>query len=149
MWIISFLPEWVFHLILAIGVVGVIAGFVLGFIPIIKKYKLSIQIISILILCLGVYLQGGLADYKEWEHKASELKVKIADMEKQLAQTDTKVVEKVITKIQTVREKGKETIKYVDREVVKYDTKFLPGNECELPKDFFILYNNSLGKDIK
>ena len=149
MWIFTVAPEWVIHLILAIGLIGVIAGFVLGFIPVIKRYKLPIQIISILVLSLGLYLEGGLSDYKEWEHKTSELKVKMAEMETKLAQADTKVVEKVVTKVQTIREKGKETIKYVDREVVKYDTKFLPGGECELPQDFFKLYNESLGKETK
>lgn len=149
MWILTVLPEWVFHLILGLGLVGLIAGFVLGFIPFVRQYKLAIQIISLIIFALGLYLEGGLADYKEWEMKSAEMKVKLAEMETKLAQTDTKIVEKVITKTQIVREKGKDVIKYVDREVIKYDTKFLPGGECELPKEFFKAYNDSLGKDIK
>jgi uncharacterized membrane protein len=149
MWIITVLPEWVFHLILSIGVLGLIFGFVLGAIPLVKRYKLGIQIISGLMLILGIYLQGALADFKEWQQKAAELQVKMAEMETKLAQTDTKIIEKVITKTQVIREKGKEVIKYVDREVVKYDTKFLPGGECELPQEFFKAYNESLGKGVK
>lgn len=149
MWIISFLPEWAFHLILGIGIAGTVVGFFLGFIPAIKPYKIVIQIISLLILSLGLYLEGGLADYKEWEMKAAEMKVKLAEMETKLAQSDTKVVEKVVTKTQVIREKGKDVIKYVDREVVKYDTKFMPGGQCEIPQEFYKAYNESLGKDIK
>jgi len=149
MWIFTILPEWVIHLTFGIGVVGIILGFLLGFIPFIKTYKLAIQIISILVFSLGVYLEGGLADYKEWEFKASELRVKLAEMETKMAQADTKVVEKVVTKVQVVKEKGRETIKFVDREVIKYDTKFLPGGQCEIPQEFFKAYNDSLGKETK
>ncbi len=149
MWIISFAPEWVFHLIFGVGVLGTIAGFVLGFIPIIKQYKLPIQIIGILTLILGVYLEGALADYREWEAKAAELKTQIAEMETKLANTDTKVVEKIVVKKEIIKQRGQDVVKYVDREIVKYDTKFLPGGQCEIPQEFFKAYNDSLGKDIK
>jgi len=149
MWIITFLPEWVFHLIFGLGVLGTIAGFVLGFIPIIKQYKLPIQIIGILTLVLGVYLEGALADYREWEMKAAELKVKIAEMETKIAQGDVKIVEKVVTKTEIVKQKGKDIIKYVDREIVKYDTKFLPGQQCEIPQEFYKAYNESLSVETK
>lgn len=149
MWIFTIAPDWAIHLIFGLGIFGIILGFLLGFIPFVKTYKLAIQVISMLVFAFGVYLEGGLADYKEWEFKASELKTKIAEMETKLAQADTKVVEKVVIQTQFVKEKGKDVIKYVDREIVRYDTKFLPGGECELPKEFFKAYNDSLGKDIK
>lgn len=119
MWIISFLPEWVFHLIFGLGVVGVIAGFVLGFIPFIKQYRLPIQIISLLTLVLGVYLEGGLADYKEWEAKIKEMEAKVAVAEEKAKTKNVEIQEKVVTQTKVVREKGKDIIKYVDREVVK------------------------------
>ena len=78
MWILSILPETAIHIIFGIGVLGVIAGFVLGFIPAIKTYKLAIQICSLLVLVFGVYLEGGLADYKEWELKVKEMEAKVA-----------------------------------------------------------------------
>ena len=74
MWILSFLPEAVTHLIFFVGVIGVIAGFVLGFIPFIAPYKLPIQIISILVLSFGLYLEGGLADQAIWQLKVKEYK---------------------------------------------------------------------------
>lgn len=149
MWIISFLPEWVFHTLLIVSILGVTAGFVLGMIPVVKRYAIPIRIISLMSLCLALYLEGGLADYREWEMKAAEMQVKLAEMETKLAQADTKVIEKVVVQTKIIREKGKDVVKYVDREIVKYDTKFLPGGECELPKEFFKAYNDSLGKENK
>jgi len=78
MWIISILPEWAFHLILTVGIIGTVAGFALGMIPAIKQYKIPIQVISLLVLSLGLYLEGGLADYKEWEARVKEMEAKVA-----------------------------------------------------------------------
>jgi uncharacterized membrane protein len=149
MWFFTFAPDWVTHLIFAVGLIGILVGFLLNFIPFVKPYKLAIQVISLLIFTFGVYLQGGLADNKEWELKASQLKAQIAEMEANMAKADVQVVEKVVTKKQVIREKGQQVIKYVDREVVKYDTKFVQGGECEIPKDVFKVYNDSLGIESK
>jgi hypothetical protein len=133
MWILTVLPDAAIHLILTIGVLGTIAGFVLGFIPLISRYKLPIQIISLLILALGVYLEGGLADNKEWLLKVAEMEKKVAEAEAKSQVVNTQIVEKIVTQKQVIREKGNEVIKYVDKEIVKYDTKYLPGGVCEIP----------------
>ncbi len=119
MWILSILPESAIHIIFGIGVLGVIAGFVLGFIPFIRTYKLAIQICSILLLVFGVYLEGGLADYKEWERKVKEMEAKVAQAEAKSSEKNIEVQEKIVEKTKIVREKGKDIIKYIDREVVK------------------------------
>lgn len=119
MWILSILPETAIHIIFGIGVLGVIAGFALGFISAIKPYKLAIQICSLLILVFGVYLEGGLADYKEWELKVKEMEAKVAKAEAEAANKNTEIQEKVVEKTKVVREKGQTIIKYIDREVVK------------------------------
>jgi hypothetical protein len=133
MWIITFLPAWVFHAILVTGIVGLIIGFALGFIPLVQKYKLPIQIVSLLIFSLGVYLEGGLADNAEWQLRVKEMEAKVAKAEAASATVNTEIVEKVITKNQIVKQKGADVIKYIDREIVKYDIKYLPGAQCEIP----------------
>lgn len=138
MWILTITPDWIIHMIFGLGVVGTLAGFLLSFIPFISTYRLPIQIISLLILSLGIYLEGGLADNKEWLFKVSEMEKKVAEAEVRASKVNIKIVEKVVTKKQIIREKGDTIIKYVDREIVKYDTKFLPGGQCEIPKEFFI-----------
>lgn len=143
MWIISFLPDWVFHAITFMGVLGTVAGFVLGMIPVIKTYIIPIRVISILLLSLGLYLEGGLADYAVWEAKVKEVEAKLAEAELKSAKENTKIVTKVITKTQIVRTRGETITKYIDREIVKYDTKFAPGGQCEIPKDFIKALNDA------
>jgi len=143
MWIISFLPDWVFHAITFAGVLGTVAGFVLGMIPVIKTYIIPIRVISILLLSIGLYLEGGLADYAVWEAKVKEVEAKLAEAELKSAKENTKIVTKVITKTQIVRTRGENIVKYIDREIVKYDTKFAPGGQCEIPKDFIKALNDA------
>ncbi len=128
MWIINWLPEFVVHLIFLAGVVGTIAGFVLGFIPFVSKYKLPIQIISLILLSLGVYLEGGLAEKAKWELRVKEMEVKVAEAEAKSAVVNTEIVEKVVTEKQIVKVKGDKVIEYIDREVKVFD------NTCTVPE---------------
>ena len=81
MFILSILPEWVFHAITIAGVLGTVVGFVLGMIPVIKTYIIPIRVISILLLSFGLFLEGGLADYKVWEARVKEVEAKLAEAE--------------------------------------------------------------------
>lgn len=128
MWIINWLPEFIVHLIFLAGVVGTIAGFVLGFIPFVSKYKLPIQIISLILLSLGVYLEGGLAEKAKWELRVKEMEVKVAEAEAKSAVVNTEIVEKVITQKQVIKVKGDKVIEYIDREVKVFD------NTCTVPE---------------
>ena len=143
MWILSILSDAAIHTIFGLGILGTIAGFVLGFIPLIKAYKLAIQVISILVLVFGVYLEGGLADYKEWELKVKEMEVKVAQAEAQSANKNTEIQEKVVEKTKNVREKGRDIIKYIDKEIVKKEEVIKYIENCPVPKDIIDLHNQA------
>ena len=143
MWIINFLPDWIFHTIFAIGLLGTIAGFLLGFIPFIKKYVLVIQVCSILILVLGVFLEGAMTDNKEWVARVKEMEAKVAAAEAKSQKVNVEIIEKVVKKTEYIKLRGQEIIKYVDRDIVKYDTRFAPGGQCEIPKEFITLHNKA------
>jgi hypothetical protein len=143
MWILSFLPEWVFHLLLVAGALGTIAGFVLGMIPVVKQYIIPIRVISIVVLSLALYLEGGLADNKEWELRVKELEAKVAQAEAKSAEENVKIIEKVVKKTEYITRRGQDVVQYVDREVTKYDVKFAPGGICEIPKEFVVAHNKA------
>ena len=143
MWILSILPEAAIHIIFGLGILGTIAGFVLGFIPFIRTYKLPIQIISLLTLVLGVYLEGGLADYKEWELKVKEMEAKVAQAEAKSANVNTEIQEKVVEKTKVIREKGRDIIKYIDKEVIKKEEVIKYVENCPVPKDIIDLHNQA------
>lgn len=128
MWIINWLPEFVVHLIFLAGIVGTIAGFVLGFIPFVSKYKLPIQIISLLLLSLGVYLEGGLSEKAKWELRVKEMEAKVAEAQAKAAETNIQIVEKVVTEKEYIRLKGQKVVEYIDREVKVFDSN------CTVPE---------------
>jgi len=143
MWILSILPEAAIHIIFGLGILGTIAGFVLGFIPFVKTYKLAIQVISLLVLVLGVYLEGGLADYKEWELRVKEMEAKVAKAEAESANKNVEIQEKIVTKTKVIREKGKDIIKYIDKEVVKKEEVIKYIENCPVPKEIIDLHNQA------
>ena len=68
---------------------------------------------------------------------------KVAASEVQSKEENVKIVTKLITKTQVIKTRGEDIVKYVDREVIKYDTKFAPGGECEIPKEFIKAINDA------
>lgn len=139
MWILKWMPFWVFYATFFVGLLGFIATYVIRFIPIaaIYMYKTPIQIVSVLLMVFGVYMSGAISNEEAWLAKVKELEVKVAEAEAKSQQENVKIVEKVVTKTQVVREKANDIIKYVDREVVKYDSK------CEIPKEAVTAVNKA------
>jgi hypothetical protein len=166
MWIFTVMSETIIHLILAAGVVGLIAGFVLGVIPIIGRYKLPIQIISILLFAFGVYLEGGLANEKEWQLRVKEFEAKAAKAEAEAAKKNVELQAALADKGKVIREKGDTIIKYVDRWRDRDIIKEIPGPErvrveeviryienCPIPPELVNIHNEAAkmnkGKEIK
>jgi uncharacterized membrane protein (DUF106 family) len=143
MWILSILPDAAIHIIFGLGILGTIAGFVLGFIPFVKTYQFAIQICSIIVLVFGVYLEGGLADYKEWELKVKEMEAKVAQAEAQSANKNVEIQEKIVEKTKVIREKGRDVIKYIDKEVVKKEEVIKYIENCPVPKEIIDLHNQA------
>ena len=143
MWYISLLPSIVFHAILAAGLLCILVSMALKVVPFISTYYIPIRIVGFVLFVAGVYFEGGLGIQAAMMEQVKEMEAKVAAAEAESKQVNIKIQEKVVYKQQIVREKGAEVIKYIDREIVKYDTKFAPGGICELPKEFFISHNEA------
>ena len=141
MWIINWLPEAFVHIIFLAGVLGTIAGFVLGFIPFVSKYKLPIQIISLLLLSLGVYLEGGLAEKAKWELRVKEMEAKVAAAQAESQKTNVQIVEKIVTEKEYIKVKGAKVVEYIDREVKVFDTN------CTIPEVAIKAHDMSAGNE--
>jgi len=143
MWILSILPDAAIHIIFGLGILGTIAGFVLGFIPFVKTYQFAIQICSIVVLVFAVYLEGGLADYKEWELRVKEMEAKVAQSQVDSANKNIEIQEKIVEKTKVIREKGKDIIQYIDREVVKKEEVVKYVENCPVPKEIIDTLNKA------
>jgi len=137
MWLLSFLPVYVFHLLTLIGVVGVIACLL----PI--PYKSIVQIISVIVLSFSLYMEGGISNQAEWEAKVAQVKLDMAVKETKSAQVTTKIVTKYIKQIQIVKEKGDVIIKQIPMYITKNDDSM-----CAVPNGFVLLHDSASRNEV-
>ena len=133
MWLLQFLPDWIFTIILFMGIITYLVTKTVSFLP---QAKL-IQAISIILVVFGTYMVGAISNNNAWKKRVQELQVKGAEAEAKSATTNTEIVQKTVTKTQIVRERGRDIVQYVDREVIKYD------NTCVVPKEFVTVHNKA------
>lgn len=138
MWLLSWLPNWLFYAILFAGFIGLIVS---KFIP--STYKLPTQAVSAIAVALGVFMAGAIHDNEAWLSKVRELESKLAKAEAQSAIETIKIETKVEKQKQKIVEKQVIVKQYIDREIVKYD------NQCVIPKEFINAHNQAAENDKK
>ena len=121
MWILNFLPSYFIHIITLAGVVGLLASLVLGMIPLINKYKIPLQVFSLVVLLAGMYLEGAASNEEKWQAMVKEMEAKVALAEEKSKNTNSKIQYKFIDKVKIVdkvqvviQEKLKEVEKVID-----------------------------------
>lgn len=140
-WMVSLIPDWFWTLLLVAGVVGILASWILKFIPFVSTYRLPIQVSAVIALLVGIYFQGVTANEAKWQAKIAELEQQIVEAETKSKETNVIVQEKIVTKTKVIKEQGKTQIEYVDRvitqdkEVVKYI------EHCPVPKVIIDAHN--------
>ena len=137
MWILSFIPDWIFYGLFLVGLAGIVVTIFLRFIPQVYMFKSIIQTVSIVLMVLSSFFAGMKLENSIWEAQAEELKRKLEIAEQQSKEENIKIEEKIVTKTKVVREKADTIIQYVDKEIVKYD------NQCVIPKEFVKAHNDS------
>jgi hypothetical protein len=133
MWILQFLPSWLFYALLFCGVAAFVAT---KFIKILPNAQL-IQMASVAVVIASTYMIGAISNNDAWLAKIKDLEVKVAAAEAKSAAANTDIVEKTVTKTQVIKQRGQDIIKYVDREVVKFDAN------CVIPKEFVLSHNQA------
>ena len=147
MWILHFLPDavilWFCNILLFAGVVLTLAGLFAHRIPLIWQYQLPFRFLGIALLVLGVYFRGGLAVEEQWRERVADVEAKLKIAEEKSTATNAKIDTVAQEKIRVIRGQTQIVRQYIDREVVRYDTKFLPGGQCEIPQEFIQAHNKS------
>lgn len=134
MWILNFLPDWIFHALLIVGVLGIIASMFLKQIPVINRYQTPIWILGILLTIAGVWYSGGIAKDREYQQKISELQVKVAEAEKRAAETNAKIEYVYRDRVEVV-----EKIRYKVISAIRENSNELDANCRIIPQAVDIL----------
>ena len=142
MWILSWLPNWIFYGMVLIGVIGFAATYLFKYIPVpfIYMYRKPIQIGSMLAIIFGTFMSGAIYDNEAWEARVKEMEAKIAKAEQQSKEANTVIESKVEKAKEKIVQKQIVVKQYIDREIVKYD------NTCVIPKEFVEVHNKAATK---
>jgi len=141
MWYLSLLPNAFFHAIVIAGLLAVLGSMVLKRIPFVEKYYIPIRIIGFVVFTFGIYFEGGLANEAQWVAKVKEMEAKVAAAEVAGKKETIKIQQKVVVQEKVIREKGEDIVRYIDREIVKYD------NSCIIPKEVIDTHNKAAKKE--
>jgi hypothetical protein len=146
-WIISLIPDavlnWVYWGIIAVGLTGVLAGWLGKWIPFYGNYVKILQPIGIVLLVLGVWLRGGYDVEMSWRAKVADVEAKIAIAEKQSQETNTVIEQKVVEKTKVIKGKTEYITQYLDREVIKKEEIIKYIEQCPVPKDIIDIHNQA------
>ena len=123
MWILKWLPDFVFHLIFIVGLLGLGASFVLKFIPFFTQYRVVIQVAASIMIAVGLYMEGAISDNNAWVARVHEMEKKVAEAEVKSADANTKLVtelarnkEKIAANQAAVKQAIQQNIQAINRQ---------------------------------
>ena len=138
MWLLTFLPDWIFHAVLVAGVLAIAASFVLKFIPFVTAYRLPIQAAGLILTVLGVWFQGAMSNEAAWQARVHEMEQKVAAAEAKSAQETVRIVTRVVTQIQTIKDTTNANVRYLETQVAQDLDR-----ECTLTNASVLLHNSA------
>ena len=137
-WILSFLPDWFWTLLFFASVSSIGLSYIL------KPYKLPLQLVGGIALVVSIWFLGAASNEEKWQVRAKELEAKLAIANEKSKEENVKIEEKIVTKTKIIKEKGKDIIQYIDREVVKNNEIIKYVETCPLPKDIIDIHNSAV-----
>lgn len=137
MWILDFLPGWIFTLITVVSLGAFLVTEFLNKIPFVALYLKTIRIASIVGLAFGLYMMGGSANQEKWEARVKELEAKVAIAEEQSKTANAKLDAKMKEKAKVIKEK-----EYIIQEkIVKVKEQI--DAMCQIPVEAIQLLNEA------
>jgi homoserine trans-succinylase len=98
---------------------------------------------------LGVYFRGGYSIEMIWRERVAEVEARLKVAEQQSVEANNALAKKAEEKIKYIRGRTEYINQYIDKEVIRYDTKFMPGGVCEIPQEFTKAHNDAAEKPKK
>ena len=137
-WMLSFLPDWFWTLLLISSIVAI------GLSKFIALYKLPLRWGGLAGLIISIWFLGAASNEEKWQVRIKELEEKLAVAENKSHEENVKIEEKIVTKTKVIKQKGDDIIKYIDRELVKNNEIIKYVENCPVPKDVIDIHNSAV-----
>ena len=143
MWIVNFLPDWIFHLITIVSLLGLAASFVLSAIPFISDNSKSIQAGCAILLAIGLYFEGAISDNNAWQARVKELELRVARAETESAEANGKLSKALADKDKAIALAQAELKNRIREGAAAMDAV------CKIPADVVSILNDAAKKGAK
>jgi hypothetical protein len=130
LWLLNTFPVWVFHGILAAGVIALIVGAIANKIPPIMQYGMVLKVLGLVLIVAGLQYEGALSLKKDYDLKEAVLKQQLLIAQAKGETIVIKVIEQVVYRDKIITKKGADVIQFIDRETVKIDATCTLSNEA-------------------
>lgn len=142
MWLLtSFLPEWFItyfvHIVFVVGLVSTFAASIVAKLPFISNYGRLVQPIGMIILAIGIFLEGSWWNERGWQSKIAELQEKVKVAEQQSVEANTKLDTALKEKNKVVKEK-----QIVIQEKIK-EVQVKVNAECKVSPEAVQIHNEA------
>jgi len=137
MWLISFLPDMFFHILLGASILVFLVSTLFSNVPFLGGYTKLIQIISIVCLVFAVWSEGGIAKDNEYKEKIKDLQQKINKAEVDSEALNNKLYEAMLKHEQEIK-----NINDANRLRLKNKSSTL-NLECKVNQDVIDILNDS------
>lgn len=137
MWILDWLPSWIFTLLTVAGLAAFLVTEFLNNLPFVAQYLKAIRVGAIAALVVGLYMMGGAANQEKWEARVKELESKVAISEQQSKTANAELEASIKEKKNLVKQQQV----IIQEKIVKVAEKI--DAECKVPAEAIELLNQA------
>lgn len=104
MWLLSLVPDAVYHVLLTLAVLAFGASYILKMVPFITTNAFVIRVASAVLIVFCMWMEGGIANEAKWKARVAELEIKVAAAEKAAAEANGKIETVYVDRVKVVKE---------------------------------------------
>jgi uncharacterized membrane protein len=136
-WMLGLIPmsfwHWLVDTMLLAGIVGIIAGLFIKFIPFVNTWRYIIKPVSIVLLIVAVYFKGGFVVEAKWQARVDAMKAKVAVAEEKGKVVNAEIQTKIVTRTKLIHD-----TKIVTKELLK-EKEVMIDTQCSVPDIITVL----------
>jgi hypothetical protein len=142
MWMLSFIPDWIIHVVAVASLALLFISFLVSnLIPLL--YRIPAQYLGLVLVAGSIWFEGGLANEAHWQAKVLEQQTEIARLEAASEQVTVKTITKYIERTKVVKEKSDVIVK----EIPKYITQE-HDSQCAIPHAAIVLHDAAAKNEV-
>ena len=142
MWILTWLPDWIFYVLTLVGITGLVIAFTIGkLIPI--EYQLAVKFVSTGACAFGLFMIGAISNEDIWQLKVKEMETAIAKQELAAAEVTHEVITQYVDRVKIVEGKTHEIIKKVPVYITKES-----DDKCTINNGFVSLHDHASKNEV-